>query len=332
MELKNNVPLSGVDLAKFIMAFAVVAIHVSTNSALGIPFPEIIQWFIALAVPFFFITSGYLLERKLADIPTIDLKRKCLSDRSGKLLKIFIYWLIIYLPIAIYVYSFSDYPIWKDILAYIRSVILNGETPYAWPLWFIYSMSIVLFILSKALFRKYALPLLTGLFIIVSFLNSATDFGYILGDSQAIRIFNMLTHRTIGGGIYILGGIIIYKYENQLRNYYVVIAMTIYSLISYFFHLPFSALAGGISLFVFALMLNPPQSEVFLTLRKLSMWIYYTHMLVIFPYITIAHHYDMPLNLWYTYAACSMASLIIAIILNRLSYLYPFKWLSILIK
>lgn len=328
----GNRQLSGVDLVKFVMAFAVIAIHVSAKSAVGINFPEVIQWFNALAVPFFFITSGYLLGRKLNDISPVDQKRKFLKSRSGKLFKIFIYWLVIYLPITIYIYSLRDYPLWKDILSYIRCVIINGESQYAWPLWFIYSMAIVCFILSKALFRKYSLLILTAAFIIVNFLNSAVSLGYISDSSQVTGAFNTLTHRTLGGGIYMLAGIVIYKYETVLRNYYAVIAIIIYSLVSYFLNLPFSALAGGISLFLFALLIKMSESETFLTLRKLSMWIYYIHMLVIFPYITIAHHYNRPLNLWETYAACSIISLIVAIILNMLSSRHSFKWLNILIK
>ena len=189
--------LSGVDVVKFVMAFAVIAIHVEAVASFD--FPEIIQWFIALAVPFFFITSGYLLGRKLTDIPLIGEKRKFLSDRSCKLFRLFAYWLIIYLPISIYLYSLKDDPLWKDILSYIGSVIINGESRYAWPLWFIYSMAIVLFILSKALFRKNSLLVLTLVFILVNFVNSAAKLGYAYSDIFVVKAFNILTARTLGG-------------------------------------------------------------------------------------------------------------------------------------
>lgn len=80
MAYTDNRQFTGVDVTKFIMAFAVIAIHVSSGSVVGIPFPEAMQWFNAIAVPFFFITSGYLLGRKLTEIRAIDLKRKYLSD------------------------------------------------------------------------------------------------------------------------------------------------------------------------------------------------------------------------------------------------------------
>lgn len=327
-----NRQLPGVDLAKFVMAFAVIAIHVSARSAVGLAFPETVQWFIALAVPFFFITSGYLLGKKLADTSQIQQKRELLLGRSRNLFKIFICWLIIYLPITIYIYSLRDYPLWKDVLSYLRCVIINGESQYAWPLWFIYSMAIVCFILSKALFRKYSLTVLTTAFIIVNFLNNSVSLGYISGGNQFVSLFNTLTSRTLGGGIYIIAGIIIYKYETRLSNYYSVISLIIYSIVSYFLNLPFSALSGGVAIFLFSLLLKPHESATYLILRKLSMWIYYIHMLVIFPYITIAHHYNHSLNLWSTYVICSIITFIVAIILNWLSSTNRFKWLNALIK
>lgn len=61
--------LGGVDIFKFVMAFAVVFIH--SESVLNTFRPGIgeyifaVTWFINLAVSYFFVVSGFLMERKL---------------------------------------------------------------------------------------------------------------------------------------------------------------------------------------------------------------------------------------------------------------------------
>lgn len=55
-----------IDLAKFIMAIAVIAIHTNpliNYNNIGINY--IYNNLVSMAVPFFFISSGYLLSKKL---------------------------------------------------------------------------------------------------------------------------------------------------------------------------------------------------------------------------------------------------------------------------
>ena len=58
------------------------------------------------------------------------------------------------------------------------------------------------------------------------------------------------------------------------------------SFILYVYELPIFALLGGLSLFILALHINPVTKPVFLTLRRLSMWIYYLHMIIVFFVVT----------------------------------------------
>ena len=52
--------IPGIDIFKFIMAFAVILIHFPPVFDIGHEiYPEVIRWLIRLAVPFFFIVSGY---------------------------------------------------------------------------------------------------------------------------------------------------------------------------------------------------------------------------------------------------------------------------------
>lgn len=61
----------GVDLMKYVMALAVIAIH---NSALlkTLDYPEVFAWLIRLTVPFFFIISGFFLASKLERVDDVS--------------------------------------------------------------------------------------------------------------------------------------------------------------------------------------------------------------------------------------------------------------------
>lgn len=69
--------LNAVDVGKFFMAFVVIAIH--THPFEGLEQSVFITiYFLSChcAVPFFFLSTGYLLARKLKSKNTIDEKNK----------------------------------------------------------------------------------------------------------------------------------------------------------------------------------------------------------------------------------------------------------------
>lgn len=58
-----------------------------------------------LAVPFYFITSGYLIQSKINLKPTASLKQEYLRYRARKIARLWFIWLAISLPLAIWSYS-----------------------------------------------------------------------------------------------------------------------------------------------------------------------------------------------------------------------------------
>lgn len=82
---------------KFIMAIVVVAIHTepfhSSQHNMQIAF----NTFSGLAVPFFFISSGFLLGRRMqGDSDILPAKKQLI-----KIIKLYVKWSVIYLPLAI---------------------------------------------------------------------------------------------------------------------------------------------------------------------------------------------------------------------------------------
>ena len=121
--------LYSIDFIKFIMAICVVAIHthpletVTNNVVINNLYNE----FVNLAVPFFFMTNGYLLFQK---VNTNDMNEtfSALKNFGVKMLKLYMIWNIVYLPLSVYPYIKFKETILKSILVYVRDFLLVGFT------------------------------------------------------------------------------------------------------------------------------------------------------------------------------------------------------------
>ena len=191
----------GVDIFKYVMSLAVIAIHVSSQSCCGVSFPSICRWFNSLAVPFFFIVSGYLMARKISVMESQECKADTLRQRSFVIFRLFILWTMLYLPLSMAVYLFNETPPMKILISIIVSIFSRGEMVCAWPLWFLYSMVLTTFAVSLIIrHNKYR-----SVFIAVIILFYI---GYVLTqryDTNSLsRIVmlccNVLPLRVIGGG------------------------------------------------------------------------------------------------------------------------------------
>ena len=151
MEEKNN--YNSIDLFKFIFSICVIAIH--THPLESIDNKLILNLYdaiVQLSVPFFFISTGFLIGRN-----NIASGKEC-NDTSLikksliKTTNLYIFWSIIYLPLAILEYIKSGRSIVYDALLYVRDFLFVGQHYNSWMLWYllscIYSL-IFIYVLSK---------------------------------------------------------------------------------------------------------------------------------------------------------------------------------------
>ncbi|MHC1747168.1 MAG: acyltransferase family protein [Cellulosilyticaceae bacterium] len=114
-----NKAYPAIDLTRFICSLLVIVIHftpLSTNHALLFAFAQGVS---RLAVPFFFITSGYFLGNK-------DLYGKKTNLYLVKILKLYLIWSAIYFPYEVYLWYFNDISILEDMLLSLKRFILIG--------------------------------------------------------------------------------------------------------------------------------------------------------------------------------------------------------------
>lgn len=325
--------LQGIDVMKYIMSYSVIAIH--SQSACDTFFPTFIVWFINLAVPFFFITSGYLVARKIYALKSYPERHMMLKARALEIFRLFVLWIIIYLPLSfIYNWISGNTNYLKIIFSFIVSIITHGEITCAWPLWFLYSLGIYTLCITWCIKKTHRMIILS----IIAFICLLADFyqqKIIIDNSNGLinLIYTLFPFRVLGGGAYIISGMFLYKYFKFAKNWSVILSIMIFSILLFYYHLPLNPLFGGMALFMIACVLPLKNlSNICLKLRFQSMWIYYLHMYFIVTAIIIATNLGFILKLWPTFLIVSVITTIFAVILTYLQNIKTFKFLDKLVK
>lgn len=212
--LSPGTQISGIDLGKYIMAIAVVAIHVDFCAVTH--FPQLIIWFINLAVPFFFVTSGFIMKREMTSKSRAEIKQY-LKIRSRRILKLFSLWILIYLPISLIELFYFKPPLDKFLLTFFTNLLVNGEVAYAWPLWFLYSLlltTVALWLTEKhTSLRKVYICIVVILYLWSKILKFQDHSQFPFWLTIILKYFPL---RALSSGIYVFLGMLTYKYYQKL--------------------------------------------------------------------------------------------------------------------
>lgn len=146
-----NQKYNGIDLIKFIMAIFIVMMHSNFMLDISYNINYAFKWGITrIAVPFFFIASGFLLYRKI-DICDIDIKK--IKKYIKHICRLYIAWTIIYLPIIVYDLLKSD----KGILSATSGFIINSIMAVSYlHLWFLQALIVSVLLVTLFLYLKFS--------------------------------------------------------------------------------------------------------------------------------------------------------------------------------
>lgn len=145
---------NAIDLAKFICAVFVVAIHVppfgsTDGSTLFSYFNFFIQDYLArIAVPFFFITSGYFLFKK-TDLNNFDIKPA--KQYVLKLIKLYLIWSLIYFPVRLGSIITDKKGILHGIITYFKDFVFSTSYSH---LWYINALIFATVVISLLLYKR----------------------------------------------------------------------------------------------------------------------------------------------------------------------------------
>lgn len=213
---------NSIDLVKFIMAFAVVAIHTHPlefcrNKIILSVYTNIVE----IAVPFFFLASGFFLEKKAKG--TWD--SNTIYSQVIKISKMYLMWMAIYTPLSIY-HSISLHETMKRwCLGFIRGMIFVGEQYNSWPLWYllstIYALLLIMVLIKRGMTHKGLLAI-SVVFAILSigidtFLDVTKEMSDLSLLSKCVKYllkYSVSNGRIFSGAIFIPIGM--YLAQNKL--------------------------------------------------------------------------------------------------------------------
>lgn len=134
-----------IDILKLIAAFLVIGLHTRPFSTVNTIVDNLYVYNIAnYAVPFFYACTGFFVYSE-----NIVIFKHNLKNRLNNVIKAYVLWTFIYLPLTIYGWVITGNGIVKNFLLFIRNFIFVGENYYSWTLWYLNGLIVALISIYK---------------------------------------------------------------------------------------------------------------------------------------------------------------------------------------
>lgn len=307
MKISNN--YNGIDMMKFLMAILVVFIHIS-------PFIDVdvdINFFTSIvitriAVPYFFIASGFFLGLKIKKVKEQYEIYHILKKQTYRLLMLYCIWSLIYFPYSIYINIETN----KPIIRYLQECIFEGSHVH---LWFLPSL-IIAQIIATFLYKNVGIrrSLIIAFILYLMGLLDSSYYG-IVKNSLLLKIIEeynniFLTTRNgiFFGLIFVLLGF--FAIDNFVTRKQTVIwgSLSFIGLIAEVYVIKYIGIAKGYDmilcaipvtyfLFKYAQNLEMKGSGVYYHMRRCSTYMFFTHLWIAFLIRTIGRKgFDVELN------------------------------------
>lgn len=314
-----------VDFLKLIMAFFVVGIHSQLSKFFGPVGEGVLDNIFALAVPYFFICSGYFLFNKI-NISNINKENSIvITNYLKKIIKLYIVWSIIYLPLTIY----GELFVWKTstvkaVVKIIKNYILVGENFYSWQLWYLLGLIvavIIIYFLAKLKLNYKIITIISLVLFLIGIGIDTLSVNEVFENQLNVyyTVFSTTRNGFFYGFFYVSLGMLIANKEEKLGI--IDIAILILSIVGLllFNASPFKRLYIALLAFIIfkiSLNVNLKNSPIYLICRKLSIKVYLIHMYFVAIYrLFISSNEDV-----YNYLVCfvfaSLLSVIVAVIFD----------------
>lgn len=279
--LLSKAKFNNVDFAKVCMAVMVVALHTGVYCCFANDlFNQVGKALVDLAVPFFFIASGFFLWRKIADA-TLNEKVDRITKWGKHIFMLYCIWSLVYLPYAIYGFVRDDLSLFSSIALYVRNFIFVGENFWSWPLWYLLAMivaAVIIFLLVKVGLKTYqifivALLLATSGIVIDAIHAQGGLDGYF-------SVFKTTRNGFFVGFPYIVMGMFIAEYGVISSKYWLATLFAI-GFVLKVVGAPYLSWIVNYLLFALVIQMNikARSGDFYRDLRLASVVIYFTHML-----------------------------------------------------
>lgn len=306
-----------IDLLKLLCAIGVVAVHTEPMVAFNSNLWLVSTVYHVLPVPFFFMASGYLLFRKV-ELPLKCDGKNVLKRYLIKIVRLYIVWTILFLPLIIWGYKNETSAI-VVMLKFIRGVFLVGENAYSWPLWYLLGVIVPILLLYTWLSLHISLKKILCFSIVFTVLGEIIK--YLHREQMYTSIIDIyyslfVTTRNglFIGLIYVVLGMLSF-YWKSLSSFF-LIGMLMCGCLGCLYNIPFSEFFFAYAFFNLVLKCNfsGVSNAVAVNCRKISTIIYFTHMYWVVFWENLLPHtalYSLHLFLLSCFSSCMLGILFI---------------------
>ena len=307
MDKTDSTQYKGIDVLKFIMALFVVVLHThplyKINDALNFMTADVMA---RIAVPFFFVVTGFLLQKKIGSQNIFT--KEVVGMYMRKIISLYLIWTIIYLPIIICDKILdSEESLVYCLLTVVRDFLFVGSYSHLWYLLATAVGVVVVYGLKRCVGDRATGIILAALF--AAGLLTQSYFGLLKNTVDAYGVLwkimkvvkkVMVTCRNgiFFGGIFIYMGTWIAQDKIMIKRWMAVVGLATSVLLlgaeaSYLIKIgsvreqDMYVMLIPAALFLTVLALQIPIQGDTVWLRKMSMNIYYVHL--IFKYIYIRY-------------------------------------------
>lgn len=332
----------GLDIVKFISAFLVIAIHTAPlleiSERANFIFVQVIA---RIAVPFFFITSGFLFFRK------VDMSRewndyeniRYLKHYLFRIFRIYALWTIVYLPCNYLILQGDGGITFASILRYLRDVCFNGSYYH---LWFLPALMFAVFAvyMLHSRFRLKTIMIISLILYLIGMLGNV--YGNFLYDIPLIssvfhiytKVFVTTRNGLFFGMIYIAMGACVASKTmlTPMKGRYLGFLLSIALLCVECYALRRLGIMHDLASmylmllptvwFLFAIVISFmfEKHAIFYFLRAASLLIYTSHLL----FIVVSNILFPELSNLYTYIVAAGGAFLFAVLIYALSKKIPF--------
>lgn len=313
------------------MAFFVIAIHTYPESICCSEFlKSSFRHIYDIAVPFFYMTSGYLLFKK-TQFPISENKerKKQINNYLKKILRLYFAWTIIYLPLTIYGFAHDHVPFLKGIIIFLRNVAFVGQNFYSWPLWYLLGLLVAIIIITILDYMQLSIKQIVLIAIVIFTIGQLSDYWQDTKVGQYyFKIFTTTRNGIFIGLVYTTLGAWISSMKTLIAKRYSIVIVLMSSLLSIFYHSELFTLVSSFFIFQWILQVNLTKisERTAKFLRIESTFIYFIHMLVL-GVIHFVLPFESPNPMWTFIAVCVFSSAIGGIFIRHFSNTKLFKFL-----
>lgn len=288
----NAKRIDAIDVFRIIAAIFVVGIHSKISDTMPTMERNFMDMVFSLAVPFFFITSGYFINTDKTYEGQNDSEKRRLCKHLKNAVQLYLIWNFIYLPLSIggeiiYKNSFA-----KACFKLVRGWFLVGQNYYSWAFWYLLALivaEIIILMLRKVgISLKGQMVSSVFLFIVgllLNYLHNDTGIKNIIIDTY-YGLFMTTRNGIFVGFFYVSIGMLVRKID-FLSMKYSSVTFVVSILLSLFY--PSDGTLGmiltavaSINLFLIIITVKVPNIKRAKHFRDLATTVYLVHMIFVF--------------------------------------------------